>query len=376
MGFWHTGYLEFHEPTADPDLVSWEPMPPSYPCMVCGVEFATEADRHVHTFEGHPTQQPVLVLNGRECGRRRLTITYRTQSTDWVIKNADTAWVNNQATSVVDAVQRLVESRAGIIDVTLGNGKVVSDFQFEFALAEMQDLEGVDSVLEDLIRGADLSAESIDTFIMRAKRYATAGRYCTALADYLYGVVIRESDTSDRHVHFPLDRGAYADRFDSAVNILGTFDRPPAEAICGIVAFHYNQFAHAMTKTRSQRVAHASMRFEELLRGGHCNRGGLAPVQHGRLDHALSDGSMEQVLRWSSMPIDGTAPSSVVEGLVESLDRQHPLDQLKLHLVAAEHFLSAGDRRSAAEHADSIRYGPTAHWYTEFRSRLERGIEQ
>lgn len=376
VGFWHTGYLEFHEPTADTDLLSWEPMPPNYPCPTCRVGFSTEADLHVHTFEGHPTQQPVLVLNGRECGRRRLTVTYQTQSTDWVVQNADAAWVNNQAASTGDLVQRLVQTRTGIIDVTLGNGKVRSDFQFEFALAEMQDLEGVDSVLEELVRGADLSAESIDTFIMRSKRYATAGRYYSALADYLYGVAMREADPESQHSNSPLDRGAYADRFDSAVSVLGTFDRPPAEAICGIVAFHYNQFEHSMTKTRSQRVAQASIRFEGLLRGTWCHRGDLAPARHASLDYALSDAAMEQVLSWCSLPIDGTAPPSSVEHLVEAIDHQHPLDRLKLHLIAAEHFLATGDRRSAADNADSIRYGPAAQWYSEFRSRLERGIEE
>lgn len=376
MGFWHTGYLEFHEPAAEADLVSWEPLPPTYPCMVCGVEFSSEADLHIHTFEGHPTDQPVLVLNGRQCGRRRMTLTHQTGSADWVIENADAAWVNKQPTSVADVVQRLIETGNGVVDVTLGNGQVRSDFQFEFALAKKRDLEGVDSALEELVRGTVLNEEAVDAFIMRSRRYATAGRYCSALADYLYGAASREKDGEVVRTESTAGRGAYQDRFDSAVHILGTFDRPSAEAICGIVAFHYNQFGLAMTKTRSQRVAQVSMRFHAMLRGERWDRGDLAPIPHASLDYALSDGVTEQVLKWSSMAIDGTASSSAVEDMVEAVGGQHPLDQFKLRLIAAEHFLAVGDRLNAMKHADPIRYGAAERWYPDFWGRLQRGMQQ
>ncbi|QRY53807.1 hypothetical protein [Mycolicibacterium septicum] len=303
-------------------------------------------------------------------------MTYKTRLEDWAVTNADAAWVNKQPSSIADAVRHLVEQRNGTADIMLGNAQVRSEFQFEFALAEKRDLEGVDSALEHLIRGAGLSMETLDTFIMDSKRYASATRYYSALADYLYGAAMREDDEEHGDADFAPGRAAYEDRFDSAVNILGTFDRPPAEAICGIVAFHYNQFGLAMTKTRSQRVAEVSMRFEAMLRFGQWNRRDLAPVPHGSLDYALSDGIMEQVLRWSCIPIDGTAPPSVVEDMVEQLDRLRPLDQFKLHLIGAEHFLAAGDRLNASKHADLVRHGPAAQWYSDFRSRLERGMEQ
>lgn len=375
MGFWHTGYLEFHEPPQDRDLESWTPPPPRYPCAVCGAEFSSEADLRIHTFAGHPTEQPVLVLNGRECGRRRLTITYQTSAEAWVAKNADTAWINEQKVALSDALRHLARQKNGVVDVRLGNEQVTRDFHFEFALAEREDLEGVDSALDRLIRGEDLSPYTIDAFIMRSKKYPTAERYYAALAGYLYGLLEREAD-GEGNLPDSTHRGAYEDRFDAAVNVLGTFDRPAAEAICGIVAFHYNQFDRAMTKTRSDRVANVSMRFKAMLDGQPWDRGDLASSAHGSLDYALSDGVVAHVLRCSAMALDGSAPSRSVAEMVALIDRQRPADQFKLRLIAAEHFLAAGDSSSAVRHADVVRYGDAERWYDGFRRRLERGAQQ
>ena len=375
MGFWHTGYLEFHEPYQDSDLGSWTPPPPRYPCEVCGAEFSGEADLRVHAFAGHPTEQPVLVLNGRECGRRRLTITYETPAQAWIVKNADAAWINDQEVAVSEVSADLARRKNGVVDVRLGNGQVTRDFQFEFALAEKEDLEGVDSALDRLIRSEDLSAYSIDAFIMRSKKYATAERYYAALAEYLYGLLEREAD-GEGGSQDSSRRGAYEDRFDASVNVLGTFDRPAAEAICGIVAFHYNQFGRAMTKTRSDRVAKVSMRFEAMLEGRACDRGDLSSSAHGSLDFALSDAVVAEVLRCSAMAIDGSASPLAVAELVGLIDGQRPADQFKLRLIAAEHFLAVGDRVSAKRHADVVRYGVAERWYEAFRRRLERGAKK
>jgi len=374
MGFWHTGYLEFHEPHQERDLGSWTPPPPKYPCEFCGAEFSGEADLRVHVFAGHPTEQPVLVLNGRECGRRRLVITYETSAQAWIAKNATAAWINGQEFAMSDALAYLARQKSGVVDVRLSNGEVTRDFQFEFALAEKEDLEGVDSALDRLIRSEDLSPHAIDAFIMRSKKYPTAERYYAALAEYLYGLLEREADaegTADSAL-----RGVYEDRFDAAVNVLGTFDRPAAEAICGIVAFHYNQFGRAMTKTRSDRVAKVAMRFEAMMEGRTCDRGDLASSAHGSLDYALSDAVVANVLKCCAMAIDGSESPLAVAELVALIKGQRAADEFKLRLMAAEHYLAVGDRLSAVRHADVVRYGVAERWYEDFRRRLERGAQK
>ncbi|WP_445155086.1 hypothetical protein ACTWLI_02260 [Arthrobacter sp. Hor0625] len=300
-----------------------------------------------------------------------MTITAKTAVNDWVIRNADSVTINGVPTPAAKAVEVLSSQRTGIFDVSLANMDVVQTSQFEFDLAEEEDLAGVDAALERFIDGGELSLRAIDDFIMRAKRYSTAGRYLSGLANYLYGVLARE-DVAESGLHGQLhEGGGYEGKYDQAVGILGAFDRPPAEAICGMVAFHYNQFQRAMTKTKSQRVAEVSLRFQSLLKGEPLRTEGLSQSPHTSLDFALSDSVLEQVLAWSALPLDGTAASSIAD-MASEIGAQLPRDAFKLHLVAAEHAIAAKDFASAGHHAERLRHSREAEtWYAGLRARLQ-----
>ena len=370
MAFWQTGYMEFHEPAWE-SFGPWsEPAPPTYPCPKCGLEFSSERDFRVHAFAGHATPRPLLVFRGRECGRSRLAVTTETSPAHWVMRNAQSVIVNGWPTTPSGAAAFLSSQRSGVSDVVLTNGDVSQTFQFEFSLADEEDLQGVDAALVRLIDGGELSLRAIDDFIMRSKRYPTASRYLSGLADYLYGALAREGAAESGLVDESAGAG-YQGKYDRAVGILGAFDRLPAEAICGIVAFHYNQFDRAMTKTKSRRVAEVSLRFQAMLTGAHWLDGDLSSSPHSSLDFALSDSLIDQVLEWSALPLDGSASGQVVE-LVEKLPSQRPYDAFKLHMIAAEHFLAAGDLTSAAQHAERLRHSRnTEAWYTAFRTRVQ-----
>lgn len=370
MAFWQTGYMEFHEPTGEGFGLRSEPSPPTYPCPKCGLEFSSERDFRVHAFAGHATPRPLLVFRGRECGRSRLVVTTETSPAHWVMRNAQSVIVNGWPATPGDAAAFLSSQRSGVSDVVVTNGGVSQTFQFEFSLADEEDLQGVDAALARLIDGGELSLRSIDDFIMRSKPYPTASRYLSGLADYLYGVLAREGAAESGLVGESAG-AAYQGKYDRAVVILGAFDRLPAEAICGIVAFHYNQFDRAMTKTKSQRVAEVSLRFQAMLTGAHWLDGDLSSSPHSSLDFALSDSLIEQVLEWSALPLDGSASGRVVE-LVANLPSQRPYDAFKLHMIAAEHFLAAGDLTSAARHVEQLRHSRnTEAWYTAFRTRVQ-----
>ena len=82
--------------------------------------------------------------------------------------------------------------------MTLANADGSRSHQFEFVLADIPDLDGVDAALGRLIRGGELSLRAIDDFIMRSRHYLTAARYRSGLANYLYGVLAREGLPSQR----------------------------------------------------------------------------------------------------------------------------------------------------------------------------------
>lgn len=377
MGFWHTGYMEFHEPTEEGRGAYSEPKPPTFSCTRCGVEFSTERDLRVHSFEGHTIQRPVLVFKGRECGKSRLTITAQTSEKDWEIRNAGVVQINGTTTSIPRAVEALTTQRSGILDICLVNADVVHTSQFEFAFSDRDDLEGVDAALFHFIEGRELSLRAIDDFIMRSKAYRTAGGYLSGLANYLYGALAREGLAEPGLRSNIGDSGGYEGKYDKAVAALGAFDRPPAEAICGIVAFHYNQFHRAMTKTKSQRVAEVSLRFQALLRRQPWQSAGLLQAEHSSLDYALSDSSIDQILAWSALPLDGTGEPSVAN-FVSQIGVQLPRDAFKLHLVAAEHSLALGDFARARHHGENLGHSrEAATWYADFRQRLQvQGVPQ
>lgn len=372
MGFWHTGYMEFHEPSGEEWLVAHEPAPPTFPCTHCGISFLTESDLRLHLFAGHSTVRPRLVYRGRECGRSRLAVTTETWPDDWVITNARNISVNSRSMPADQASDFLASQRDGVSVVVLDNGAVPQTFEFEFALADEEDLQGVDDALQRLIEGGELSPRTVHDFIERSKRHRTAKRYLEGLASYFYGVLAREN-ASD---HVDRQGVGYEGKYDRAVSMLGAFDRPPAEAICGIVAFHYNQFTRAMAKTKSQRVANVSLRFQAMTGGSEWEVNALSSLEHSSLDHALSDSLIDSVLAWSAVALDGSAIQEVQE-LEAALNSQRREDQFKLSLVAAEHYLARGDHTTAAKHAENLRHTRHAEtWYTGLRRRLQGAPRQ
>ncbi|MBD2830309.1 hypothetical protein ID875_26305 [Streptomyces globisporus] len=140
--------------------------------------------------------------------------------------------VNGRETSTSQAAGFLASVKVGVQTVAVSNGPLERTFEFDFCLAEEEDLCLVDQALEKLISSRELSLNAIDTFIMRAGRGVTARRYREGVAAYLYGVLAREAVEDPGRVDAS---GAtiYEQRFNSAVSLLSTFDRPQRRRSAG-----------------------------------------------------------------------------------------------------------------------------------------------
>lgn len=371
MGFWHTGYMEFHEPTgyeyAGPPS---PPKPPEFPCPDCGLVFSSDRSRRAHRFDGHATKRPMLVFRGRECGRTRLMVTSASSASDWTTADVESIRVNGLETSVAEVAQFLAEVKVGVQTVEVVNGPLERTFEFDFCLAEEGDLSLVDQALDKLIASRELSRNAIDAFIMRAGRGVTARRYREGLAAYLYGVLAREAEEDPGRVDAS-GAPVYEQRYNSAVAVLSTFDRPAAEAICGLVALHYNQFDLAVRKTNSHRVSDVAARFRSLLTGGTFVTASLADRSHGSFDQALSDSVTEELVDVGAVALDGTPPVAVGQ-ILPALGELRPQDQFKVRLIAAEALLAAGDVEGASRHGEALRHSKeTGAWYAGFRTRLQ-----
>ena len=228
MGFWHTGYMEFHEPDEPRVWVRRQPKPPIFRCSRCDRVFASRDDLAVHEFDGHATSRPLLALHGRECGRSRLAVIAPTGPADWTIENARTVRVNGRVCTEKDARHALASARTGVVSVTLDGDMSDQKFEFKFDIADNDDLDGVDEGLYELIQGKSLTFNAIDGFIRRTDRFVTGRSYRDSLANYFYGVLARESSRSPgSRTPTPIRHG-YTRQFDEAVAELGaTSGLPP-----------------------------------------------------------------------------------------------------------------------------------------------------
>lgn len=360
MGFWHTGYMEHHEADFFRSMPSGPvspPPPPVFPCPHCGIELPSPDSLTHHLFDGHPYSRPLLLFRGRECGRTRMTITTPTIAEDWAPIDCRAVRLNGVTVGSGGLGASLADLQHTVAVVELEGDASTEPVEIEFAIADDSDLAAVDERLLELILGQRLTMGSIQAFIGATETYRTAERYRNGIAIYLYGVLAREGSPDSG-----LERHEYRSRFDEAAELLHSFDRPAADAICGLVAFHFNQFDQAVQRTRSPRVAWAAARHSDLLAGIHVDGGpGPSPERAG-LDFVLSDAHLEQVLSWTARQLRASEPG-IIEEMEAALKSLEAFDQVKVRVLCAEHARRLGLIERGLVHANELRHNPaTAEW--------------
>jgi hypothetical protein len=286
-----------------------------------------------------------------------MTITAATSVHDWAAVDCDQARLNGTVIDLGGLPTALAELRHDVAVVELEGAASVEPVEIEFAIADPSDLDEVDGRLLELIRGQQLTMGAIQSFITATESARTASRYRDGVAVYLYGVLAREESPDSG-----LLRHEYRGRFDEAAQLLHTFDRPVADAICGLVAFHFNQFDQALERTRSPRVAWAASRHLDLLSGVHVGSEPGPPPERAGLDFVLSDAHLEQVLSWTTRPL-GDTDATIIDEMEASLATLEPFDQLKVRVLCAEHARRRGLIDRGLAHANELRHNPaTIEW--------------
>jgi len=95
MGFWHTGYMEFHEEVGL-EGYEFQPSTPEYPCAACGEIFATADELQTHRLEQHPLHRPGLIVRGAVAGSGRMIITSKQEAADIVLERCERVLLNGQ----------------------------------------------------------------------------------------------------------------------------------------------------------------------------------------------------------------------------------------------------------------------------------------
>lgn len=369
MGFWHTGYMEFHESASEWSGEYTPPPPPEFPCAECGRVFESSDDLAVHLFDGHVTTRPLLLLRGRECGRSRLAVIMKTQPQDWEFVHTTRVVINDRTYDPPLAKAVLAEANRGVLEVRLEGERIDQVFEFAFSVADNDDLDRVDAQLGAFVRQRALSIASIERFLEDTAVWSGADQYRFGLANYFYGVLARERSPESGLINGHLAERSYVSRFQEAAQSLSQFEQAGAEAVCGLIAFHFNQFNIAMRKTKSARLARIARRMQSIVDGKlHDSDHGAITGATG-LDYALSDMETERMLCWCAVPLDGSGGERVADAEA-ALPYLEPGDQVKVHLIAAEHHLASGSPKTGLAHAAVLSHNRlTEAWYERYQQR-------
>lgn len=351
VGFWHTGYMEFHEPVGLGELLA-SPPAPEFRCEQCGESFPTFDQLRSHRFEKHPAVRPVLFVRGREVGGSPLRVTRSISAIDVRTLHASAARLNGRPVPLDDLGHRLARMSSTVADVQLA-GDIVADFRLVFEIALDRDIAGVERCFENAAHRGRLDRRAVEDFIEAARAFPTALAYCDGICEYLYGVLAKE-----RSPESSLPFHEYREKFNRAADVLRDVDRPLARLIQGLVAFHFNHFPIAGLCSPLTRIAAASGRYTGwILRSSNTNAVTAGPNALS-VDRLLTDLDTERILRWVLSPSEETLSQAV--DIETAIDRDIPeFDRVKLRVLLAEVYGTAGRIVDAQRHARELRNNPT-----------------
>jgi hypothetical protein len=367
MGFWQTGYIEFHEPYGLDE--AYVPTPPKFTCILCSAVFDATDELQKHRFGEHPFIQPALFVRGQEMGGAPQRINQGLTPKDIKCFHATGANLNGRDVSLADLAKQLAKFKRERADITLKNDGVAARFSLEFEIVSPRDLAGVDRCFLSVAKRGRLDMRSVEDFIASSRKFETAMPYCDGICDYFYGVLAKEqvADTS-------LPYHMYREKFGHAVDLLKDIDSLLARTIRSIIAFHYNHFEDCIAAAGTSRVGLIATRFECLLRGDAVGAAtAVAAKGADKLERLLTDAQTEQIIAWCS------SPSKTVSGQANEIEsfiqRDLPeTDRAKLRMVLAESALSNNHLAEARRHARELRNNPVLGPWSE--SLLDRIREQ
>ena len=364
MGFWHTGYMEFHEPTGT-DWV-FVPSPIRFPCQQCKQSFDSMDALRRHRFENHRFLRPLMFVRGVELGATPLHVTRPLAQEDVQTDRVTAATVNGAAISLTELPRILSNTLNDRVTVVLSNEGANAAFEILVRIAKEEHLGGVEAALLKMAKSRLLTIRSVEGFIAECKAFETAGLYCDGLCHYLYGVLAKE-----RAPDSALNFDEYPNRFTRAADELQSYDRSLGKIVQALVAFNFNHFEDSHNLAPSGRLNHAAVLFSGLLEG--------FPWQHeferrdtetNALVDLLTDHETLRILRWTELGAAELVKS--IDDLQGQLKRDIPgYDKFKIQMLLAEALAYKGDsggtRRIAREFISNQR---TKAWAEALVARL------
>ena len=349
MGFWQTGYGEFHEEVG---LAGYEfgTITREYPCGACGEIFATVDELATHRLQHHPLHRPALIVRGAEAGSRPVVITSKLEATEVVVERCERVLINGNECPA----ERLGEELAGrswqICRLSLTGTETTAEFTVDFRIASEEDLTGVEDEFARIARTERLDMRTVEDLNSATRQFPTARGYSGAICTYLHGVLAKERTGGSAP---PYEK--YNAKYTESVDELNWYDRPLARAIVSAIEFHHNHFAEAAQKGRGWRIGDAARKYQRWLQASGEDSAGPARGTAGGagLDDWVTDRETEMIVFWTMLPIEKLIRES--DKLEAFLTRDGAdFDRVKVRILLAEMYWALGERARASEHAKNI----------------------
>ena len=343
MGFWHTGYLEFHE-TSGFREDEYRPAPPRFDCEHCGSHFGSLEELRRHRFERHPQRQPLLLIRGRAVGQLPLKLMTPLEPGDVAIEDVSRCKVNGRSVAPASLGGLLAGMKRKFVDLELANKGATTKCALDFQVADEAHLQGVEAAFLRMARGRELSLDAVARFIDECKPFDSAAEYSDGICQYLYGVMAK-----DRMADSGLRAEQYTEKLIQASDSLAGYHRSLANSIRALVAFHFNHFEDAELLAPEGTLRHAAGAFAGLLQG--------LPWHYEKAFDATSGDAIENLLTdQESLQILADASHGLIELKARTVEllahlRRAPgdYDRLKRALLAAEALAARDDAESRAE---------------------------
>ena len=261
MGFWHTGYAEFHEPSGL-EAGFFNPTPVRYACEHCTQNFEDIEALRRHRFEEHPLRQPVLLVRGRAVSALPLKVVTPIQPSDVVVEDGTRCIVNGQALLPAEVGKYLSKMTREFVELEVLNSDANIRCKLDFRIADESHLVGVENAFLRMAHEGVLDIDAVSRFNKDCKPLQSAIDYQHGICQYLYGVMAKEQTKGSG-----LRYEEYQQKYVQAADVLSGFDRPLAHSIRALVAFHFNQFDEAEFLAPKGALRDAAAAFASLLQG-------------------------------------------------------------------------------------------------------------
>ena len=376
MGFWHTGYIDFHEPTGLPEF-AYTPSQRRFVCEFCEDSFDNLEKCRQHQFESHRIYQPTLYLYGKSNGWMQAVLLTPLCKEDVAITNTDYCTVDGQRMSVERLVSFLTEQSNRFVTLELHNHGATSRFELDFQIACTADLAGVERAFIDIVNFKSLSPSEVSAFNSTCRSFSSALRYCDGIAQFLYGMLAKES-----HPDCNLGYSEYVERFNRASEALKVVNRPLSLSIRAVIAFHLNQFDEAESLAPYGGLQEAAGVFSSLIRGFPMPRKQVTldttrvsqPIMLGASKNMMPDVFTQRLIDWTLLGSDLLAKKT--DDLLKQLESGQisDYDRLKLMVLVCESTAQTDEpakRPLASLYAGELCNSPALQtWWNQYQSRL------